>query len=106
MLSEEKGYAVSEAEIDEAMNKEAVQPDRYPSIAKGIAAIGEQTFIDKQRSYFKLDCAGKQGLSGYAQPGEKRKPAGGTKGGCLPGRQKNEELLLSQINSVNVVLYK
>jgi hypothetical protein len=102
LLAEQKGHKANEDAIKNAINKDHTQYLQYDSTKKLIGEFGEAKFQTLEEKEYRYTILSNQVLSDLVEQAKKANPNVGTQEITYQAQQSFEDLLVSQINSLNI----
>lgn len=104
MLAEEKGHKVSDMEIDTEIEKVRNQYSQFESAKAMISEYGEDKFWKIEQQQYKLIVLSQKVQKDLIEQVKKENPTMGEQEVMFQAEKKYEELLVSQVNSLEVVI--
>ncbi len=104
LLGEEKGHQATEAAIQDAIARDHNQYSQYPSAQKLISAFGKDQFHSLEMKEYKYIVLSKQVEADVRQQTIKDNPNVNQQEINFQTQQNYEDLLVSQMNSVKVII--
>jgi hypothetical protein len=104
LLSEQKGHQATETAIQDAIARDHNQYNQYPSAQKLISAFGEDRFHALEMNEYKYIVLSKQVEADVRQQTIKDNPNVNQQEINFQTQQNYEDLLVSQMNSVKVII--
>lgn len=104
MLAEEKGHKVSDMEIDTEIEKVRNQYYQFDSAKAMIAEYGEEKFWKIEQQQYKLIVLSQKVQKDLIEKVKKENPTMGEQEVIFQAQKQYEELLVSQVNSLDIVI--
>jgi hypothetical protein len=105
LLAKEKGYSVTKSEVAKELTERKRQYDRYKTAKEIIHQYGEKKFWKQQQQYAKLALLAKKVWNDMVKQTEKENPNVAKTEIYFLAQKKYDELLISQVNSLQIKLY-
>lgn len=105
LLAEEKGDKASTKEVTAELEKARIQYNKSKVAQKMIKEFGEKKFWDKEKSQYKLIVLSQKVQSDIINDVKKENPKVNEQEIYYLAQKKYEELLVSQVNSLEIELY-
>jgi hypothetical protein len=104
LLAEEKGHQAADSEIDAEINKVQKQYNQYETAKAMIAEYGEEAFWEIEKEQYKLIVLTQKVQSDLVAQVKKENPEMGEQEVFFQAQKLYEELLVSQVNSLEIVI--
>ncbi|MBI0578188.1 FixH family protein [Neobacillus cucumis] len=104
MLAEEKGHKADPAKVEQQIQKVRNQYNQYTSAKKLIKEYGEEKFWAKERKQYQSIVLIQQVQEDLLAQAKKDNPKAGDQEVYYEAQQKYEDLLVSQVNSLKIVI--
>ncbi|MED3561036.1 FixH family protein [Bacillus xiapuensis] len=104
MLAEEKGHKANPMVVEQEIQKVRKQYDQYASVKKLIKQFGEDQFWTKEREQYQSIVLIQQVQKDLLAAAKKDNPKAGEQEIYYEAQQKYEDLLVSQVNSLKIVI--
>ncbi|WP_026572613.1 FixH family protein [Bacillus sp. UNC438CL73TsuS30] len=104
MLAEEKGHKVDPANVEQEIQKVRNQYSQYTSVKRLIKGYGEEKFWTKERKQYQSIVLIQQVQKDLIAQAKKDNPKAGDQEVYYEAQQKYEDLLVSQVNSLKIVI--
>ncbi|MGX6445443.1 FixH family protein [Neobacillus sp. K501] len=104
MLAEEKGHKVSDMEIDTEIEKVRNQYSQFESAKAMISEYGEEQFWKIEQQQYQLIVLSQKVQKDLIDQVKKENPTMGEQEVMFQAEKKYEELLVSQVNSLEIVI--
>lgn len=104
MLAEEKGHKVSDMEIDTEIEKVRNQYSQFESAKAMISEYGEEQFWKIEQQQYQLIVLSQKVQKDLIDQVKKENPTMGEQEVMFQAEKKYEELLVSQVNSLEIVV--
>ncbi|MGG1398847.1 FixH family protein [Bacillus salipaludis] len=104
MLAEEKGHKADPANVEQQIQKVRNQYSQYTSAKKLIKEYGEEKFWAKERKQYQSIVLIQQVQKDLIAQAKKDNPKAGDQEVYYEAQQKYEDLLVSQVNSLKIVI--
>jgi hypothetical protein len=104
MLAEEKGHQAADSEIEAEISKVKDQYNQYESAKAMIAEYGEEAFWEIEKQQYKLIVLSQKVQSDLVAQVKKENPEMGEQEVIFQAQKLYEELLVSQVNSLEIVI--
>ncbi|MFD0826665.1 FixH family protein [Neobacillus sp. M.A.Huq-85] len=104
MLAEEKGHKADPAKVEQQIQKVRNQYNQYTSAKKLIKEYGEEKFWAKERKQYQSIVLIQQVQEDLLDEAKKDNPKAGDQEVYYEAQQKYEDLLVSQVNSLKIVI--
>ncbi|NUK30299.1 FixH family protein [Parageobacillus sp. VR-IP] len=105
LLAKEKGYSVTKSEVAKELTERKRQYDRYKTAKEIIRQYGEKKFWKQQQQYAELVLLAKKVWNDMVKQTEKENPNVAKTEIYFLAQKKYDELLISQVNSLQIKLY-
>lgn len=105
LLAEEKGHMAADTEINEALKQVKAVYEQSPAASSLIEKFGEEQFWKKQRSQYELIVLSEKAQQDVLQYVQQANPDAPPHEQNVLAQMKWEELLISQISSLEVNIY-
>ncbi|WP_342433667.1 FixH family protein [Neobacillus sp. FSL H8-0543] len=105
MLAEEKGHQAADAEIETEINKVQAQYNQYEAAKAMITEYGEEAFWEIEKQQYKLIVLSQKVQNDLVAQVKKENPKMGEQEVFFQAQKRYEELLVSQVNSLEIVIY-
>ena len=104
MLAEEKGHQAADTEIESEINKVQNQYNQYETAKAMIAEYGEDAFWEIEKQQYKLIVLSQKVQNDLVAQVKKENPEMGEQEVFFQAQKRYEELLVSQVNSLEIVI--
>ncbi|MFP7298521.1 FixH family protein [Neobacillus niacini] len=104
MLAEEKGHSASDAEVETEMNKVRSQYNQFESAKAMISEYGEDKFWETEKQQYQLIVLSQKVQKDIIEKVKKENPKMGQQEINFQAQKQYEELLVSQVNSMEIVI--
>lgn len=104
MLAEEKGHSASDAEIETEINKVRDQYNQFESAKAMINEYGEEKFWETEKQQYRLIVLSQKVQKDMVEKVKKENPKMGQQEILFQAQKQYEELLVSQVNSLKIVI--
>jgi hypothetical protein len=104
MLAEEKGHQARNPEIEAAINKVKDQYNQFETAKAMITEYGEEAFWEIEEQQYKLIVLSQKVQSDLVDQVKKENPEMGEQEVFFQAQKRYEELLVSQVNSLEIVI--
>jgi hypothetical protein len=104
MLAEEKGHTATDAEIQTELNKVRDQYNQFESAKAMINEYGEEKFWETEKQQYQLIVLSQKVQKDIIEKVKKENPTMGQQEINFQAQKQYEELLVSQVNSLNIVI--
>ncbi|MDQ6595245.1 hypothetical protein [Bacillus salipaludis] len=104
MLAEEKGHKADPANVEQQIQKVRNQYSQYTSAKKLIKEYGEEKFWAKERKQYQSIVLIQQVQKDLIAQAKKDNPKAGDQEVYYEAQQKYEDLLVSQVNSLKIII--
>lgn len=102
LLADEKGHKADEAEVDQALVKAREQYNQYESAKKLINEYGEEKFWAIEKQQYQMIVMSQKVQKDLLDRVKKENPKAGEQEVYYLAQKEYEELLVSQVNSLNI----
>ncbi|ALC92973.1 hypothetical protein AM500_23210 [Bacillus sp. FJAT-18017] len=104
MLAKEKGHNASQEEVDRQLDDVKEQYNEFEVAPKMIAEYGEERFWAKERSQYEMIVLTQKVQQDLIEKAKKENPKAGEQEIQYIAQKEYEELLVSQVNSLDIVI--
>ncbi len=104
MLAEEKGHSASDGEIETEINKVRDQYNQFESAKAMISEYGEENFWETEKEQYRLIVLSQKVQKDMVEKVKKENPKMGQQEVLFQAQKQYEELLVSQVNSLKIVI--
>jgi len=104
LLAEEKGHLAADTEIEAEINKVQGQYNQYETAKAMITQFGEEAFWEIEKQQYKLIVLSQKVQNDLVAQVKKENPKMGEQEIYFQAQKLYEELLVSQVNSLEIVI--
>jgi hypothetical protein len=104
MLAEEKGHTATDAEVETEINKVRDQYSQFESVKAMINEYGEDKFWEIEKQQYQLIVLSQKVQKDIIEKVKKENPKMGQQEINFQAQKQYEELLVSQVNSIEIVI--
>jgi hypothetical protein len=104
MLAEEKGHTATDAEVETEINKVRAQYDQFESAKGMINEYGEEKFWETEKQQYQLIVLSQKVQKDMIEKVKKENPEMSQQEINFQAQKQYEELLVSQVNSMEIVI--